>query len=97
VTQAEDQAGVVRVSRLRSESPLPFVQRSQPPPVPPFTGQPAGRARLIGQMTAYLGVRTWAWELELARDEWRGTAVIAHLPGHPVATVLGLAVEPRRR
>jgi len=58
--------------------------------------RPAGRVRLIGQLTAYLGVRTWVWELELARDEWRGTAVIAHLPGHPVATVLGLAVDPIR-
>ena len=53
------------------------------------------RARLIQQLTAYLGVRTWVWELELQRDRWRGTAVIAHLPGHRAAIVLGLAVEPR--
>jgi len=53
------------------------------------------RARLIQQLTAYLGVRTWVWELQLERDRWRGTAVIAQLPGHPAAVVLGLAVTPR--
>ena len=52
------------------------------------------RARLIQQLTAYLGIRTWVWELQLERDGWRGTAVIAQLPGHPAAVVLGLAVEP---
>ena len=56
---------------------------------------PADQVRLIQQLTAYLGVRTWVWELELVRERWRGTAVIAHLPGHPAAMVLGIAVEPR--
>ena len=56
---------------------------------------PTDRARFMQQLTAYLGVRTWVWELELERDGWRGTAVIAHLPGHPAAIVLGLAVKPR--
>lgn len=55
----------------------------------------ADHARLIQELTACLGVRTWVWELELERDGWRGTAVIAHLPGHPAAVVLGLGVERR--
>ncbi len=55
---------------------------------------PTERTQLIQQLTAYLGVRTWIWKLELERDRWRGIAVIAHLPGHPAAVVLGLAVAP---
>ncbi len=64
-------------------------------PAAPSGHTATDRARLIQQLTAYLGVRTWVWELELQRDRWRGTAVIAHLPGHRAAIVLGLAVEPR--
>jgi hypothetical protein len=54
------------------------------------TATPGG---LVGQLTAYLGVRTWIWELRVEHNRWTGTAIIADLPAQPAAMVLGLAVE----
>ena len=62
--------------------------------VPAAGVTPAGTAQLLQHLTAWLGVRTWMWELTVEHLEWVGTATIAHLPGHPKAVILGLTVEP---
>lgn len=52
-------------------------------------------SRLLQDLSAYLGTRTWVWDIEVVEEEWRGSATLVLLPGSEETRVIGMSIGSR--